>query len=163
MPKDFPVSWEEIHRTSKALAWKLQERTKKDGEFKGMIAVTRGGLVPACLVAREIGIRVIETISVASYEHQEQSSSKIVKEAHAAGDGTGWLVVDDLADTGNTFRALRKVLPNAHFACLYVKPQGAPTADSYVTEVSQDTWIFLPWEDQDFPPHIHDQIGQHLK
>ncbi len=163
MSKDFPVSWEEIHRTSKALAWKLQDIAREKGEWKGIIAVTRGGLVPACLVAREIGIRVIETISFVSYEHQERTEGKITKEAHAAGDGTGWLVVDDLADTGATFRGLRKVLPNAHFACLYVKPQGSPTADTFVTEVSQDTWIFLPWEDQDFPPHIHDQIGQHLR
>ncbi len=163
MSKDFPVSWEEIHRTSKALAWKLQEKAKATGPWKGIIAVTRGGLVPACLVAREIDVRVIETISVSSYVHQEQSASKIIKEAHAAGDGDGWLVVDDLADTGNTFRAIRKILPKAHYACLYVKPEGAPTADSYVTEVSQDTWIFLPWEDQDFPAHIHDQIGKHLK
>lgn len=163
MPKDFPVSWEEIHRTARALSWKLQDIAKEKGEWKGIVAVTRGGLVPACLVAREIGVRVIETISVSSYEHQEQSSLKISKQATAAGDGEGWLVIDDLADTGNTFRALREVLPKAHYACLYVKPQGAPTADTFVTETSQDTWIFLPWEDQDFPPHIHDQIGQHLK
>jgi xanthine phosphoribosyltransferase len=162
MSKDFPVTWQDIHRVAKALSWKLQE-TSKDSPFKGIVAVTRGGLVPACLVAREMGIRVIETIAVSSYDAQSQRELAVLKPAVAAGDGAGWLVVDDLADTGNTFRALRTILPKAHFACLYAKPEGAPTADTYVTEVSQDTWIFLPWEDQEFPPHIHDQIGGHLK
>ena len=51
--KSFPVSWEEIHRNSKALAWRLSELKP----YKGIIAVTRGGLVPAAIVARELDIR----------------------------------------------------------------------------------------------------------
>ncbi len=159
MSKDFPVSWEDIHRTAKALAWKLQEK----GQWQGIVAVTRGGMVPALLVARELDIRVLDTVSVASYDHQEQSTGQILKQATAAGDGKDWLVIDDLADTGATFRLLREHFSQAHYACLYAKPQGAPTVDTYVTEVSQDTWIYFPWEDQDFPPHITDQIGAHLK
>ena len=53
--KSFPVSWEEIHRNSKALAWRLSELKP----YKGIIAVTRGGLVPAAIVARELDIRLI--------------------------------------------------------------------------------------------------------
>ena len=159
MSQDLPVSWNEIHVASKKLAQLLRDK----GPFKGIVAVTRGGMVPACLLARELDIRVIETVSYVSYDHQAQSTGKVTKPASLAGDGEGWLIVDDLADTGNTFRGLREIMPKGHYACFYVKPQGAPTADTYVTEVSQDTWIFLPWEDQDFPPHIHDKIGQHLK
>ena len=48
--KSFPVSWAELNRTSKALAWQLLEL----GPFKGLIAVTRGGLVPAAIVALEL-------------------------------------------------------------------------------------------------------------
>lgn len=159
MSQDLAISWEEIHRVSKKLAAKLKDK----GPFKGIVAVARGGMVPACLIARELDVRVVETISFVSYEHQERTEGKITKEAVAAGDGEGWLVIDDLADTGNTFRGIRKVLPKAHYACFYVKPAGADTADTYVSDVSQDTWIFLPWEDQDFPPRIHEIIGQHLK
>ena len=101
-------------------------------------------------------------ILIASYDHQSQSAVNILKAPADCGDGTGCLVVDDLADTGSTFRAIRKILPQATYACLYVKPQGKPSADYFVTEVSQDTWIFLPWEDQDFPAHIHAKIGTHL-
>ena len=140
--KAFPVSWEELHRTSKALAWRLFEL----GPFEGLVAVTRGGLVPAAIVARELEIRVIDTACVASYHGQERGQVKILKEAGLAGDGRGWLIVDDLVDTGETSKSLRALLPKAHFAAVYAKPAGRPLVDTFVTEVSQDTWIFFPWD-----------------
>ena len=145
--KAFPVSWEELHRNAKALAWRLNEL----GPWKGMVAVTRGGLVPAAIVARELDIRVIETISIVGYQYddtkpRQEREAKIVKEAAGVGDGTGWLVVDDLVDTGRTAEVLRKLLPKAHFAAVYAKPLGKPLVDTFITEVSQDTWIYFPWD-----------------
>lgn len=160
MPTDYPLTWQDIHATAKTLSRILKNSGK--GDWKKIIAVTRGGLVPACLVARDLDIRTIETISIASYDHQSQSAVNILHAPVDCGDGAGCLVVDDLADTGSTFRAIRKMLPQATYACLYVKPQGKPSADHFVTEVTQDTWIYLPWEDQDFPAHIHARIGGHL-
>ncbi len=140
--RDFPVSWDELHRHGKALAWKLLEK----GPWTGVIGVTRGGLVPACIVARELDIRLVDTLCIASYAHKEQGEAQLLKNVSGAGDGRGWLVVDDLADTGSTFRVARQLLPNAHFACVYVKPMGASQADTFVMEVSQDTWIHFPWD-----------------
>ena len=140
--KAFPVSWEELHRTSKALAWRLLELSP----FEGLVAITRGGLVPAAIVARELEVRLIDTACMASYDGQERGQVKILKEASLAGDGTGWLIVDDLVDTGETSRALRALLPQAHFATVYAKPAGRPLVDTFVTEVSQDTWIYFPWD-----------------
>ena len=140
--KSFPVSWEELHRTSKALAWRLFEL----GPFEGIVAVTRGGLVPAAIVARELEIRLIETACISSYHGSEQGSLDVLKEAPRAGNGKGWLIVDDLVDTGETAKALRTMMPEAHFATVYAKPAGRPLVDTFVTEVSQDTWIFFPWD-----------------
>ncbi|HBM12081.1 MAG TPA: xanthine phosphoribosyltransferase, partial [Rhodospirillaceae bacterium] len=66
--------------------------------------------------------------------------------AGQAGDGEGWLIVDDLVDTGNTAKIVREMLPKAHFATVYAKPAGRPLVDTFVTEVSQDTWILFPWD-----------------
>ena len=140
--KNFPVSWEELHRTSKALAWRLLEL----GPFNGIIAVTRGGLVPAAIVARELEIRLIETACLASYHAQERGEVEVMKAPEMAGDGEGWLIIDDLVDTGETGKMLRQILPKAHFATVYAKPQGRPVVDTFITEVSQDTWIFFPWD-----------------
>jgi xanthine phosphoribosyltransferase len=150
--KAFPVSWEELHRNAKALAWRLVDL----GPWKGIIGVTRGGMVPAAVVARELDIRVIETVSVVGYHFDETKpdeeackqapEAKIVKYPANVGDGEGWLVVDDLVDTGRTAEVLHKLLPKAHFATVYAKPAGRPLVDTFVTEVSQDTWIYFPWD-----------------
>jgi xanthine phosphoribosyltransferase len=148
--KGFPVSWEELHRTAKALAWRLCEMPK----FEGVIAITRGGLVPAAIVARELEIRVLDTISAVSYhdnavdklDQREQQAVKILKAPSETKDGEGWLIVDDLVDTGETAKAVRALLPKAHFATVYAKPAGRSLVDTFVTEVSQDTWIYFPWD-----------------
>ena len=56
------------------------------------------------------------------------------------------LIVDDLVDTGKTARVVRDLLPDAHFATVYAKPMGRPLVDTFITEVSQDTWIYFPWD-----------------
>ena len=140
--KSFPVGWEELHRTSKALAWRLSEL----GPFEGIVAVTRGGLVPAAIVARELELRVIETACLASYRDKDKGNVEVMKPATMAKDGAGWLIIDDLVDTGDTARELRRMMPKAHFATVYAKPAGRPLVDTFVTEVSQDTWIYFPWD-----------------
>jgi xanthine phosphoribosyltransferase len=136
-----------MHRNSKALAWRLIDM----GPWKGIVSVTRGGLVPAAIVARELDIRVIETVSIVSYKPDDSQPGQteeatVVKYPANVGDGEGWLVVDDLVDTGRTAVVLRKMLPKAHFAAVYAKPQGRPLVDTFITEVSQDTWIYFPWD-----------------
>lgn len=139
--KTFPVSWEELHRNAKALAWRLLEL----GPFSGIVAVTRGGLVPAAIIARELDVRLIDTVCMQSYsDDHAQGQIQILK--NVPGDGDGWLIIDDLVDTGRTARVVREMLPKAHFATIYAKPSGRPLVDTFVTEVSQDTWIYFPWD-----------------
>ncbi|MBN3560696.1 xanthine phosphoribosyltransferase [Aliamphritea spongicola] len=144
--KDFPVSWAELHRDSRALAWRLLDMQK----WKGIIAITRGGLVPAAILAREMDIRMIDTVCISSYSSTEGDGDKARGELElikgAAGDGEGMLLVDDLVDTGKTAQYVRELLPKAHFATIYAKPSGRPLVDTFVTEVSQDTWIRFPWD-----------------
>ena len=148
--KTFPVSWEELHRNARALAWRLVEL----GPWRGIVAITRGGLVPAAVVARELEIRLIDTVCITSYDGREQGELTVLKSVQ--GDGEGWLIVDDLVDTGKTAQVVRDLLPKAHFATIYAKPAGRPLVDTFVTEVSQDTWILFPWdtEPQSVPPLI---------
>ena len=145
--KDFPVGWDEFQRDARALAWRLAEK----GPWKGIIAVTRGGLVPAAIVARELDVRVIETVGMSSYQGSDgkrgqRGDVELFKHPTGVGDGDGWLVIDDLVDSGQTVEFLRRVLPKAHYAAVFAKPLGRPQVDTFITEVSQDTWIFFPWE-----------------
>jgi xanthine phosphoribosyltransferase len=157
--KIFPVSWDQFHRDCRALTWRLNGL----GPFGAVIGITRGGLVPATIVARELGVRVIDTVCVVSYDHQTQGDLKVLKgvsdETMKLGGsmGKGLLIVDDLVDTGKTARVVRELLPGAHFATVYAKPMGKPLVDTFITEVSQDTWIFFPWDTGlAFQPPIRD-------
>ncbi len=145
--KGFHVSWDQLHRDARALAWRLQGEAPEDG-WRAVVAITRGGMAPAMIVARELDIRVVDTISVKSYNHQTQSEPRVIKspDMEIVGDGEGVLIVDDLVDTGKTLEVVRKHMPKAHVATVYGKPMGRDMVDTYVTEVSQDTWIFFPWD-----------------
>jgi xanthine phosphoribosyltransferase len=147
--KNFPVTWDELHRHARALAWRLVAL----GPWQCIVAVTRGGLVPAAIVARELDVRLIDTVCIASYDDRSQGNLTILKTV--PGDGAGMLIIDDLVDTGITAKAVREMLPKAHFATIYAKPAGRPLVDTFVTEVSQDTWILFPWDiEPQFAPPI---------
>jgi xanthine phosphoribosyltransferase len=145
--KAFPVSWDQFHRDARALAWRLAA----SGPFDALVAITRGGLVPAAIVARELDVRVIETVSIVSYhDYKQQGGLKVLKpiasEIAKLDHGARILVIDDLVDTGATVKVVREMLPKAHFATVYAKPLGRPLVDTFITEVSQDTWIYFPWD-----------------
>ncbi len=146
-PKVFPVSWDQFHRDARALAWRLNAA----GPFTALVCITRGGLVPAAIVARELGVRVIETVCIVSYDDDKRQGELqvlkgVAEQVAKLGDGAGILVIDDLVDTGATARLVRDMLPKAHFATVYAKPLGRPLVDTFITEVSQDTWIYFPWD-----------------
>jgi xanthine phosphoribosyltransferase len=147
----YTVTWDQLHRDARALAWRLMDL----GPFAGVVAIARGGLIPAAIVARELDVRLVETVSIMTYaagssgtltEEERRGPPVVIKSPIAAGDGTGFLIVDDLVDTGATARVVRALLPRAHFAAVYAKPEGRDAVDSFITEVSQDTWILFPWD-----------------
>lgn len=140
-----PISWQDLHRDSLILA----DRARARGPFAGVVAVARGGLVPAAVVAYALDLRRVETVAVASYDRRVQGAPHLVKPAAVSicGDGTGWLVVDDMVDSGITARAVRATLPGACLATVYAKPEGQASADLFAVAVPQDVWLLFPWED----------------
>jgi xanthine phosphoribosyltransferase len=141
--RNYPISWSQLHLDAKALSWRLHEVKKS---WKGIVAITRGGLVPAAIIARELGIYHIDTACITSYDWKDQGKIKILKEVE--GPGEDLLIIDDLVDTGATAQVVRDMLPRAYFATVYAKPAGKPMVDAYVTEVSQDTWVLFPWDSE---------------
>ncbi len=140
--KTFPVTWDQLHRDCKALAWRLVDKAP----FEGILAITRGGLAPAAIIARELDIRLVDTVCVSSYDWKDQGRAQVLKDVATSGEG--WLLVDDLVDTGSTARIVRDMVPDAFFATVYAKPEGRLLVDAFMTEVSQDTWILFPWDSE---------------
>lgn len=142
-PRYLTISWEQFHSDARTLASRLLDRD----DLKKIYCVTRGGLFPAAVLARELEIRYIDTICVASYDEESRdNTASLLKMPEVENEGEGILVVDDLVDSGRTGRLVRQLMPKAHFVTMYAKPQGLDTVDDYVVGVEQDVWILFPWE-----------------
>ena len=136
---DYVITWDELHRDTRVLATRLL-----DQHWRGIISIARGGLVPGAILARELELRLVDTLCIASYDHDRQGEVNLLKSV--AGDGEGFLLVDDLVDTGNTARYVRELLPAARFVTVYAKPRGRELTDLFVREFPQDVWLHFPWD-----------------
>jgi xanthine phosphoribosyltransferase len=135
------LTWTDLYQDAKDLAAAI----KKENNWDQIIAVSRGGLFPAAVIAKEIGVMHVDTVCISSYRNYEKKEMRIIKRID--NDSDNILVIDDLVDTGETAEVIREMLPNAYYAVLYAKPGGLPLVDSYLKPVSPDTWIVFPWEE----------------
>ena len=143
MSEKYVVTWDMFQMHAR----RLSERLLPASQWKGIIAVSRGGLFPAAVLARELGLRHIETVCIASYhDHNNQGELQVLHAAQVPNGGEGFIVVDDLVDTGNTARAIRQMYPNAKFVTVFAKPAGAELVDDYVIDIPQNTWMEQPWD-----------------
>ncbi len=139
------ISWNGFHRDALMLASLLKTR----GTWNALVAISRGGLIPAAIVARKLGIRLIDTICIASYADNKKCAASIIKNTGIA--DKNFLLIDDIADTGDTVKIIRGRFPAAHYATVYVKPAGKPFVDSFVKEIGQERWVVFPWEAETDP------------
>jgi xanthine phosphoribosyltransferase len=140
------IDWPSLHRDVALLAGNLAAA----GPFRRIVAIARGGLVPAALLSRLLGLHFVDTVCISSYDEklQREGDPVLLKGIESEDGGAGWLVVDDLADSGNTLKMVRRLLPKAHIATVYAKPKGAPMVDTVAVTVEQSVWLVFPW-DQD--------------
>ncbi|MDD4556131.1 MAG: xanthine phosphoribosyltransferase [Alphaproteobacteria bacterium] len=136
------ITWDDFHRDAKRLCDKI----KKLGKFDRIIAVSRGGLIPAGIISYEMDIRNVEAVSVSSYDGENLRDFDEIKISISVDNvDEKTLVIDDLADTGNTFKLLRSIFPKAKYVCVYAKDAGKPEADAYQEEMP-NKWIVFPWD-----------------
>ena len=62
----YTVTWDQLHRDARALAWRLMGQ----GPFDGIVAISRGGLIPAAIIARELDLRLVESVCVITYQDE---------------------------------------------------------------------------------------------
>ncbi|AAM67801.1 xanthine phosphoribosyltransferase [Buchnera aphidicola] len=142
MSEKYIVTWDMLQIHTRILAHRL---LKTKNAWNGIIAVSRGGLVPSAILARELGIRCVDTVCIASYNYDcLQKNRKIIKKAR--GDGEKIIVVDDLVDTGGTAKIIRNLYPKAYFVTIFAKPLGRLLVDDYIIDIDQNIWIEQPWD-----------------
>jgi len=143
------LSWQEIEQLVDVVMHKV------DGEFDALLCVTRGGMVPACLLSERMEIRNILAAAVMFYTGEGRTLARPVflqfpGDPHLAGKRI--LVVDDVWDSGRTIVAVKERIERVggepRTAVLHYKPTHSafPTMcpDYYAAEV--DGWIVYPWD-----------------
>ena len=138
------ISWDQFHQDTLLLV----EKIKEQGPWDGIIAITRGGLVPAAILSHALNIKIIDTIGILSYDEETRKKTlkfKILKNTQLK-QGK-WLIVDDLVDTGDTAEIIKEMIPEGFLVAVYAKPKGESSANIFAKKINQNIWIVFPWEE----------------
>jgi xanthine phosphoribosyltransferase len=138
--KSLKITWTRFEKDCRTLALSI----KKAGKWEALAAVTRGGLIPAAIVAQELGIRHIDTICISSYRNRKKIPLIVHKRKVSV--SRRLLIIDDLVDTGDTARLIKSLFPDAFYAVVYAKPSGIGLVDCFTTRIRQDRWVIFPWD-----------------
>ncbi len=139
------VTWDEVQEHCRALAQRILDMGRN---FDKMLVITRGGMAPASVLARELEIRRIENICVDTYDIVDSQKIKMPKLLKPAADEflSDVLVVDDLADTGTTLKLVREMTVNPLVVTIFAKPAGESLVDLFQERVAQNVWVRFPWD-----------------
>ena len=128
----------------------------RDGKWRAVIGIARGGVFPAQRVAEALGIEYRE-IGISYYQGTVRGSEPMVLEGLSdERDGEGLLVVDDVIDSGGTALCVWRMLPRCDLAAIYIKPAGLSAVIAawggapYCGRQMDDKWIVFPWDQPDW-------------
>ena len=142
------VSWDDLATMVAELADQVR------GDYDVMLAITRGGLVPAGMLAYRLGIRNILVAAVEYYDDAGRPGPKptfLQFPADPQLRGQRILIVDEVWDSGTTIHAVRERVRQAGglptTAVLHYKPErsqvpGEP--DHHV--VTTNRWVVYPFK-----------------
>lgn len=142
------VTWTEVHR---ALI-ELSRRIIREGiEFDVVIAIAKGGFIPARIISDILGIEDIGVIAVKFYKRTgvQMAKPRILHSLTIDVYDKKTLIVDDVVDSGRTMQlvleeAYRHGARVVKTLALYVKPWSTIRPDYYYKETRN--WIVFPWE-----------------
>ncbi len=126
-------SWDEIHKLAQDVAGKINEK------YDCVLGVANGGIVPARLVAEELGIDCIMLIPV----HKKQI---VAEEVPRLAPGKRYLVIDDIYDTGDTYRKVAETLKGLDCRFAFCMSRYHQEFGVYGRLLNHDKWVVFPWE-----------------
>ncbi len=140
------ITWEEIQHWSDILAEKIAADCA-NLEQATLVAVSRGGLIPAQLIAYKLNIRDVRVMKLISYT--DQGTREDIKDISTDRlfDGSDVYFIDDLADSGATVDYIRKKFPSARICTLLMKTCCQKEPDICArTGINAANWLVFPWD-----------------
>ena len=132
-------SWKNVQQMSELLAMAITQHSFVQNRSRDLlyaiIAVSRGGLIPATILSHQLDIRDLYVIT------SNGSQTPLLRRYERP-----LIVVDDICDTGATFKWIKGGYPSALYVSLIVKPKGLLYRDLSVLQIPQTTWAKFPWE-----------------
>jgi hypoxanthine phosphoribosyltransferase len=126
-------SWQDICQAVKDLASKVDRR------YDCMLAIANGGIIPARLLAEELDIDCIQVIPV-------RKKQLVNKDMPHLERGKRYLVVDDIYDTGDTYRKVSKALEGLDCDYAFCMSRRHQEFGAYGRLLGHEKWIVFPWE-----------------
>ena len=111
-----------------------------DEKFDCVMGCGRGSLVPMAYIAHKLGIESVHHLS-----HSRGSKSAGMRRNEAK-----FLIVDDISDTGDTFKNLLDRMGPLHkTAALYQRYSTKHKCDFVGEHINHDEWLEFSWENKD--------------
>ena len=159
MQEYIKFSWQDIESFIQKLAVSIRASNFKPDY---LIGIANGGLIPLGLLTKELGIGNILTVSASSYDKDKQNGLNIAYLPKVKLENKKVLLVDEIADTGETLKQISEIFLNEYGVCELKtavlginKDRCSFRPDFFVFEESK--WVVFPWEKKDFPEYFeHD-------
>ena len=137
------ITWNEFHQDVKNLCKKIKNSGK---DFNKIVAISRGGFIPAGIIAYELDIRKTAVINISTYVGSKHLKLDEVDNPEYVGRvDEKTLIVDDLSDSGQTFQVMRRQFPNGTYVTIYAKKRGSQQVDIYERDMPEK-WLVFPWD-----------------
>lgn len=139
------LSWAEVAQAIDTLAVCLP--TQSFLPIGRIIAVARGGLVPAAMLAHRLRIQRVESIQVVGYAPTGTERNPLLEVVGQIPAPTipffSTVVVDDIVDTGRTQEAVVKLFPESRYVSIVARDPNTHPARAPIIE---SAWVVFPWE-----------------
>jgi len=154
------LTWMDVQRLSEKLADQIAESGFRPDII---VAVSRGGFDPARILSDELNIRSLASLQVIYYARINERNDKpqVKYPLNADISGLNVLVVDDVADSGNSLKVVKEYIDSlgpreVKMATLHHKPWSTFEPDFYAESV--DKWIIYPWEPRESIEDIREKL-----
>ena len=141
------ISWEDFQRYADNIVSDIKQNGKK---YDVIVGVARGGLFLAGYLSYHLGVKEVDIVNVQTYENKKIVDPRVLDLPKQI-IGENILLVDDILDSGTTFRILSEWMdqPNKKYdrAVLVDKGKSSIKAEYVGLAVNSDCWVVYPWED----------------
>lgn len=144
------MTWQEVGQACRDLVEEILENQKSYQKVETIVCVAKGGMIPAGIIWQHFPKAEMVMLRVSSYDECGNKNGQVrilnpqvLVHLHSP---SSILVVDDICDSGDTFRKVEEYLPGAQYAPMLLREKCSfkPTYSKW--RAPTPGWVQFPWE-----------------